>query len=107
MYGSRGNIRSAEQRSWLDHGRMSESQRERLGREDRPPCFESDEQWVMWCIDEAAHPVAHSGYCYDCMASFQLRMVDNSQCEYPLTIFRAASNSSVVVGIRRRRAPPR
>lgn len=91
-----------EQRSWLYEGRMSDSQRRRLGTDQRPPCFTSDEQWISWCIAETSDRIPHSGYCYDCRARFKKRMLDEGRCTYPLTIFRRAANSTLaVIGERR------
>lgn len=104
--------RGVEMRSWLHDGKMSESQRARLGRADQPPCFATEEQWVAWCIHEACRPVANSGYCYDCTRRYQLSMADNNRCEHPLTTFIKVGNPPDLVGRRhgvvgRRRAPPR
>lgn len=101
--------RGAELRSWFHDGVMSDTQRRRLGRSDRPPCFQSEEQWLAWCILEAARPVTNSaGYCYDCTSRYQAAMLASKLCEQPLTIFKAVGQPPVQVGHRhRRRAPPR
>lgn len=100
--------RGAELKSWLFEGRMSENQRQRLGREDRPPCFDSEKQWLAWCILEAARPVAHSSYCYDCTACYAKAMQAVNRCEHVLTKFKAVGQPSILVGYRvRHRAPPR
>jgi hypothetical protein len=80
---------------------MADSQRERLGREDKPACFTTDEQWFEWCMHEVEKPVPHSSYCYDCTPGHQAKMILRQSCEHPLTAFRAS------IGRRPRRAPPR
>ena len=99
--------RGQELRSWVHEGRMSESQRLRLGRDEKPPCFQSDKQWIAWCILEAARPVPNSSYCYDCTLRFQVQQHVNNLCEHPLTLFRGVGQPSVVVGQRPRHRPPR
>jgi hypothetical protein len=93
--------RGHELRSWLEQGEMSESQAVRVGRRTRPPCFTSDEQWIAWCIHEAGRPIFNgSGYCHDCTARHKNAMQVNGLCEHPLTIFKRASQSSAIVGVR-------
>ena len=96
-----------EARSWLEHGRMSSTQRKRLGQEDKPPCFESETQWIAWCIYEAANHIhGENGYCHDCTLRYQQRMIEYNRCAFPLTTFVRVRQSSTPIGRRngRRRA---
>lgn len=87
IYGTM-KTRGEEQRSWLLHGTMSAAQERRLGRRTKPPCFESDEQWIAYCIREAQRPVPNSGYCFDCMAAYKQEMLKQGRCDQPLTFFK-------------------
>lgn len=112
IYGA-GRVRASEMRSWLVDGRMSDSQRLRLGGDRRPACFAEDAQWFAWCIHEAARPVIGvSSYCADCTLAFKVRMCGEGRCTYPLTIFSRRRHNTAVVGRRARAdsgraSPPR
>lgn len=111
IYGT-DKVRSPEPRAWLREGVMAASQAQRLGRRDKPPCFSSEEQWVTWCILEAARPIANSGFCYDCMPAFKTAMLNANKCEHPLTSFKEVGKApdTDLVGQhpnRRRRSPRR
>lgn len=101
--------RGQELRSWFHEGKMSASQLARLGQTEKPACFASEEQWLAWCIHEAARPVTNgASFCYDCTRRFQALMSSNNLCEQPLTTFRMVGHPPVAVGQReRRRGPPR
>ena len=103
IYGTdcpRGN----EAKSWIEEGRMSKTQRLRLGQEHKPDCFDSEKQWIAWCIYEAANHVHNeSGYCHDCTQRYHDRMVQDDRCVYPLTIFARVRHSGAPVGQRKGR----
>lgn len=96
-YGPKGQ-RGREPRSWLDKGQMHPSQAFRLGREDKPDCFASEEQWLTWCMLEAKVPIdGPAGYCHDCTLAHQCTMKAMGRCDYPDATFSLNANGALVV----------
>ena len=80
---------------------MHPKQQQRVGRQDRPPCFPSDEHWVAWCVHEAMRPIHNgNGYCYDCTKEYHARMTAIGRCEHVLTVFVRTRHPNERVGRR-------
>lgn len=58
-----------------------------------PACFNSQEDWDGWrLIARKTYIDKRAGYCIDCTASYQARMVEEGRCEKPDIIFRIDSD---------------
>lgn len=59
--------------------------------DERPACFDNDEQYEQWKaaaeeVDET-HLTRTCGYCIDCTPSFKERMLEAGRCEHPDVTF--------------------
>lgn len=60
---------------------------------DKPPCFDTREQWLAWwaLIRDSVRtngkkaPLIH--FCQDCTYEYQQKMIREQRCEYPQTDF--------------------
>ena len=54
----------------------------------KPPCFESNEQWIEWqLLDSQLAGSANTPFCADCLPEFAERMREEGRCIYPLVRF--------------------
>ena len=58
-----------------------------VSRGPRPPCFESEEQWLMWQKFDEVTKSGATNYCADCTPNYASRMRAEGRCIQPLVRF--------------------
>lgn len=77
---------------------MTEQTQEQNQEDERPECFESDEQWgqyqLLWRLSQGMAAVR---FCTDCLPEYRDRMIAEGRCAHPETVF--VHNGGEVIGV--------